>query len=285
MTGACGGGKSKAPLNIAAPSPPVCGSQAAPPAGYEHVVVIMEENRTWDSVGGVGFGDMPYLRSLAQQCSFYPEWTETNPSQSSLTQYIGLTSGVDNRATVDDCSPSRTCRSTDDNIFRQVRTTGGTTRTFVEGATTGCSAAGNAVRHVPAMYFYGANDHDMCQEEVRPLAELDVNDLPTFAMIVPDLCHDGHDCDNSAVDDWLRDHLGDLLAGESYRSGTTAVFVVYDEDTPVPNLIIAPTATRGPRIEHRSGHASALRTIEELLGLPVLAGAREAPSLRTSAHI
>jgi acid phosphatase len=234
------------------------------------VVVIINENRRWQDVGGVGFGSMPYLHSLAQQCSTFADWTETNTSQASLTQYIGLTSGIDNPATVDDCSPSATCRSTDDNIFRQVRNAGGTARTFVEGATTGCSAAGNAAKHVPALYYYGGQDHDACGAEVRPLGELDADHLPTFAMIIPNLCHDGHDCGNDVVDAWARSTLGPILAGADYRAGDTAVFVAYDEDHPVPNLLIAPTAIGGVLSTKRAGHAAELKTWEQMLGLPVM---------------
>jgi PKD repeat protein len=272
--------------NVLAP-PGVCGSGGTPPATYDHIVVIMEENRRWSDVGGVGFGGMPYLHSLATQCSTYADWTETDTTQSSLTQYVGLTSGVDNPAVWNDCSPSLTCRSTDNNIFRQVRGSGGTARNFVEGATTGCSAAGNADRHIPDLYYYGGNDHDYCSTEVRPLTELDPNNLPTFAMIAPNLCDDGHDCPNSSVDAWDTTMINSLLAGADYQSGDTAIFVMYDEDYPDPNLLIAPTATSGVLSTAGAGHAAMLKTWEQMLGLPVMNQGQlpTAISLRPSANI
>ncbi len=254
----------------------------------------MMENRTWSRVGGAGFGSMPYFAGLAKHCAFYADWTETNRGQDSLTQYIGLTSGVDNPRTVNDCSPSARCSSTDDNIFRQVRQSGGTARSYVEGASQPCSAAGNASKHVPALYYRGVyqdpagthDDSDFCTTEVRPAGELDPNNLPTFAMVTPNLCNDGHDCPNSTVDDWARVHLAAILASDDYRGGSTAVFVLWDESAPVPNLLIAPSAGAGPR-EGTGSHAAALRTIEELLGLPVLAQGQlpAAPDLRASAPI
>jgi hypothetical protein len=238
----------------------------------------MLENRTWSQVGGPGFGAMPYLAGLARSCAYYAQWDETNPDQDSLTQYIGLTSGVDNPHTVDDCDPSASCSSTDDNIFRQVRVAGGTARSYVEGATQPCSVGANAAKHIPALYYHGSyadasgshNDADSCAVEVRPFSELDSDRLPTFAMITPDLCHDGHDCANAAVDRWLQGELGAILAGESYREGGTAVFVLWDEDRPVPNLLVAPSVQPGPRPGIGS-HAAALKTIESMLGLPALA--------------
>ncbi len=258
----------------------VCGSTAAPAAHYDHVVVFSFENRTWSNVGlGFSTSTMPYLHSLASQCSFFSDWTETNTQQDSLTQYIGETSGVDNPNIVNDCNPSTTCRSTDDNIFRQVRIAGGTARSYVEGATTGCSASGNAAKHIPALYYFGGytdatgthNDHDFCNTEVRPYAEFDPNNLPTYAFVTPTLCNDGHDCGDATVDAWASANIQRVLDSAAYKAGKTAVFVWYDEDHPVPNLQIAPTSHRGDITQTGIGtHAALLKTIEDLLGVPFM---------------
>lgn len=79
--------------------------------------------------------------------------------------------------------------------------------------------------------------------------------------------------------------LTSILASASYQAGTTAVFVIYDEDRPVPNLLIARTAHQGGLATPVAGHSAALRTIEALLGLPVLPAVSGAVSLRASAHI
>ncbi len=270
-----------APLTADAP----CGRVATSPTSYRHVVVVVLENRTFNHVGGPSFSALPYLASIAAQCTVYTDWTEINTKQNSLTQYIGLTSGVDNPTTVNDCSPSDQCHSTDDNIFRQVRDSGGSARTFVEGPSTGCSAKGNAVKHVPALYYFAPEDVAACETEVRPLSEFDVDQLPTFAMVVPDLCNDGHDCPNNVVDDWLRGLVGGVLNGANYRSGDTAVFVLYDEDHPVPNVLIAPTARAIQSAEPGAGHRAVLRTIEEMLGLPILPSVVDAISLRPSSGV
>jgi hypothetical protein len=230
---------------------------------------------------GLGFSasTMPYLHSLASQCSFFSDWTETNTSQNSLTQYIGETSGVNNTSTVNDCNPSTSCRSTDDNIFRQVRVAGGTARSYVEGATTGCSASGNAAKHIPGLYYFGTytdatgshNDHDFCNTEVRPYSELDVNNLPTYAFVTPTLCNDGHDCGDATVDAWAAANIQPVLDSAAYKAGTVAVFVWYDEDHPTPNAQIAPTSHHGDITQTGVGtHAALLKTIEDMLGLPFM---------------
>ncbi|HEY4378247.1 MAG TPA: alkaline phosphatase family protein [Acidimicrobiales bacterium] len=289
-----------------APSPPAkaavaaapslsapCGRATTPPARYSHVVVMLEENRTWaggrSPAVGMGFSatKMPFLHSLAAKCSYYTDWAETNASQDSLNQYIGLTSGVVNSHTVNDCSPSATCRSTDNNIFRQVRVAGGSPRSYVDGATTRCSAAGNAAKHIPALYYYGGTDHSHCSGEVVPLSYLDPNHLPTFAFITPNLCHDGHDCADANVDAWAKTTLTRILNGATYAGGKTLVVVTYDEDRPVPNLLIAPTAHVGAIHSPAGSHPALLKTVEQLLGLPVMNQGQlpTAISLRTSAHL
>ena len=280
-SGATGGSGGRGGSGAGSGSAGICGSTAAPPARYQHVVVFSFENRFWSDVG-VGFSKLPYLRALAAQCSYFSDWTETNTLLDSLPQYIGVTSGVDNPSTVNGCDPSTTCRSTDDNLFRQVRRAGGTARSYVEGATTGCSDAwdrGNATRHIPALYYYGTytdasgthNDHDFCTTEVRPYTEFDVNNMPTFAFITPDLCNDGHDCPDSIVDSWASTNIQRVLDSAAYKAGTVAVFIWYDEDYPVPNAQIAPTSHKGNITQRGIGtHAALLKTIEDLLGLPFM---------------
>jgi hypothetical protein len=261
-----------APPSLAAP----CGRTSTPPTTYEHVVMLLEENRTWTGgrtpgVGlGFGGGNMPFLANLASKCAYFTDWVETDGTQNSLNQYIGLTSGVANGSTVNDCSPSATCRSTDDNTFRQVRVSGGTARSYVDGATSPCSVGTNKAKHVPALYYQGGDDASHCTEEVRPWSDLDPDNLPTYAFLVPDQCHDGHDCSDASVDDFAETTLTAILDGATYRAGKTLVVVVYDEDQPVPNLLIAPTAKAGPISSVAGSHAALLKTTEILLGLPVM---------------
>ncbi len=282
-------GTATSPPSLAAP----CGRKADPPATYDHVVVMVEENRTWTggrtASVGLGFSPavMPFLHGLATKCAYYTDWKETSGSQSSLNQYIGMTSGVANSSTVDDCKPSATCKSTDNNVFRQIRGRGGKPRTYVDGAGGNCAAGSNTAKHIPALYYQGGKDRSHCSAEVRPLSELDPADLPTLAIVVPDLCHDGHDCSDAKVDAFAQATLRPILRGPDYAKGRTLVVVVYDEDQPVPNLLIAPTAHPGAISSEAGSHASLLKTIELALGLPVMKQGQlaSAVDLRSSAHL
>jgi len=266
-----------------APNQAPCGAVDAPPARYESVVVFSFENRSWDELGA-GFGPgMPYLHALGAQCSWFPEWNETDEHDKSLAQYVGQVTGARQAGTVDDCKPSATCSTTADNLFRQLRAVGRRGVNFVEGATRPCSADGNAAKHIPALYLWDPDDRAHCSDEVRPLTDLDVRRLPAFAFVTPTLCHDGHDCADATVDAWAHDHIQPVLDSEAYRRGEVAVFVWYDESAPVPNLWITPTAAAGARTGAGSA-AATLRAWQAMLGVACLADACTAPDLRTAAH-
>lgn len=261
-----------------------CGAATPPPARYASVVVFSFENRSWDEVGP-GFGAaMPYLHTLGARCSWFPDWTEADQHDKSLTQYVAQVTGVRQPGTPNDCTPSASCSTTADNLFRQLRTDGRQAVNYVEDATRPCSADGNAAKHIPALYLWGADDRAHCADEVRPLTDLDTDRLPAFAFVTPNLCNDGHDCGNDVVDTWARAHIQPVLDSAAYRAGKVAVFVWYDESAPVPNLWIAPTAAPGARRGVAGGTAGTLRAWQDMLGLPCLGVACSGPDLRTAAH-
>jgi phosphatidylinositol-3-phosphatase len=261
-----------------------CGNGATRPERYSSVIVFSFENRTWAAVGGAGFTAMPYLHSLATQCAYFTDWTETDTGQNSLSQYVGQVTGTRQPGTVNDCNPSATCSTKADSIFRQARTAGLVAVNYVEGATTPCRADGNAAKHIPALFLWGADDRAHCDAQVRPLPDLDVNALPAFAFVTPTLCNDGHDCPNATVDAWARKHIAPVIASAAYRTGKVAVFVWYDEDHPVPNLWITPSSKPGPQPLAGAGFAGTLAAWESMLGLPCLANACRAPDMRAAAN-
>ena len=277
-------GKQSSSSTTPAASRAVCGRSGRAPERYQSVVVFAFENRTWDDVG-LGFGSgMPYLHGLGQQCSYFTDWTEADTGQNSLSQYVGQVTGAPQPGTVDDCSPSSSCSTQADNIFRQARVVGKSAVNYVEGATTPCSASGNASKHIPALYMWGADDRSHCSEQVRPLSDFDPNKLPNFAFITPTLCNDGHDCSDATVDGWAKAHVQPVLNSTAYKRGKVAVFIWYDEDHPVPNLWITPTAHPGALSTAGAGYAGTLKAWESMLGLPCLANACTAPAMRAAAN-
>jgi hypothetical protein len=78
----------------------------------------------------------------------------------------------------------------------------------------------------------------------------------------------------------LARELPPILGSSAYRSGTTAVFVIWDEYTPMPSVVIAPSVRPGTVVSMPVNHFALLGATEELLGLPAFLGsAASAPSL------
>ena len=262
----------------------VCVDAAAPPFRYDSVVVFAFENRTWNDVG-LGFGQgMPYLHELGRQCAYFTDWTEARTDQNSLSQYVAQITGANQDATVDDCTPSATCSTQAESIFSQLRLGNRLAVNYVEGATKPCSASGNAAKHIPALYLWSADDRAACGVQVRPLREFNPERLPAFAFITPNLCNDGHDCDDRTVDRWAQAHVGPVLATRAYRAGRVAVFIWYDEDRPVPNLWLTKSAHAGPITLNGAGYAGTLRAWQSMLGLSCLGNGCQAPVMRVAAN-
>jgi len=142
--------------------------------------------------------------------------------------------------------------------------------------------------------MWGGTDRAACRQDDIPLGSaaagnfisaLTSDTLPTFSLVAPNLCDDTHDCGVATGDQFLRTLLPQILSSRAYRSGKTAVFVVWDEDSYIPNLVIAPSVIPGTISPTAVNHYGLLRATEEMLGLPLLGQAARATSLRTVFHI
>ncbi len=117
-----------------------------------------------------------------------------------------------------------------------------------------------------------------------------------FTFVTPNLCHDMHSCERTGDDvaaqtrvgdSWLAGFVPTLLTRPEYASGTTAIFITWDEpdvgsaDAHVATLVISPSTRSGTRSAKTFSHYSLLRTTEEMLGIRRHLGqAAEAPSMR-----
>jgi hypothetical protein len=257
---------------------PPCGTAAKPPATYDHVVWVVMENRAYSQIAGSP--STPYINRLAARCGLATNFSaEAHPS---LPNYIAMTSGSTQGIT-DDLGPASHPLQAP-SIFSQLGPRGW--RSLEESMPSSCArgdAGAYAVRHNPAAYY--TNLRTACRANDVPLATTP-NLAAKFTFVAPNLCHDMHDCGASAGDAWLKRFLPKVFASRQYRSGTTAVFLTWDEDDDssdnhIATLVLAPAVKPRTRSAAPFDHYSMLRTTEELLGLTTFLGdAASAQSMR-----
>jgi hypothetical protein len=262
-----------------------CGHETTPPETYEHVVWIWMENKDTDDV--LTSPQAPFINALAAACGVATNYRD-HDIHPSLANYIVATSG-DRQGITDNDEPAAHLLTVD-NIFRQVRDEGGTAISYQDAMPGNCALTSTndyAVKHNPAAYYVGGDDREACLRDDVPFARF-AHDLaaglPSLAFITPDLCHSMHDCDVSVGDAWLRDVVTKILDGTDYRSGSTVMFVMWDESeggATMPFLAIAPSVVAGTRTDVPLDHYATLAFTERALGIDQrLGNAAHAPDLR-----
>ena len=149
------------------------------------------------------------------------------------------------------------------------------------------SAGEYAPKHNPAAYYTDLGT--TCGSQDVPLGT--TPDLQAaFTFITPNLCNDMHDCSTATGDTWLSNEIPQILSSPQYRSGTTVVFITWDENDAggqlVPAYVIAPSVAPGTRSAQPFTHYSLLRTVEQLLGLrPLLGQAASATGMQQAFNL
>jgi len=107
--------------------------------------------------------------------------------------------------------------------------------------------------------------------------DLRADRLPSFSLVIPDLCHDMHNCSVRTGDRWLASFMRPLLRRHELRR--SAVFIVFDEARDwaraggggqVPAIVVSSLVRPDSFSTAALSHYSLLRTIEDVWKLPHL---------------
>jgi phospholipase C len=276
-----------------------CGTQATAP-GYKHVIWIWMENHSYNTI--IGSPQAPYINSLANECGLATNYH--NVSHPSLPNYVSATSGLGYKAIAKfdgDCNPVPGCVTSAASIFGQ----GETWKAYAESMPSNCdktNAGEYAVRHNPPPYFTklgGCATFDVPYTQLA--SDLSAGKLPAFSFVTPNLIDDMHDGTIADGDNWLAANLPTILTSPEYTSGSTAVFITWDEGEGgtatkcatnktdvgchVATLVISPSTNPGTRSATLFNHYSLLGTAEQLLGLPALGRAAAFPTMTSAFHL
>ena len=249
---------------------------ARPPA-LGHVWVIVLENKAFEQV--IGSSDAPYLNELAGTSGLATDYLAvTHPSQ---PNYLALFSGSTQRVT--DNEPHDIDAA---NLAEQLDAAGRSWHVYAENVPpdcfTGVTAEGGADgpgtyarKHDPAISFTSISEDRAACSNIGPLTGFDPG-AADFNLIIPDLCHDMHDCPTADGDAWLRDFVPRILESAAWRDGG-ALFVTFDEgldSSASPNrvatIVSSPLVRPGTTSAVPHTHYSLLRTIQDGFGLDCL---------------
>jgi phosphatidylinositol-3-phosphatase len=254
-----------ASTGLAASTSPVTAAPA-------HTVVVVMENHSYGQV--IGNPQAPFINRLAGTGALLTDSRAiTHPSQ---PNYLALFSGS-SQGVIDDSCPHRfSSGNLAAELISAGRTFAGYSEDLPAPGSGVCASGGYARKHVPWINFTNVPAAASLPFSRFPAGQY--ARLPTVSFVIPNLCHDMHDCSVATGDAWLQAHLAGYAAWA--RQHHSLLIVTWDENDDSPGNRIA-TIFAGQMVRHgRFGqpvtHYNVLATLESVYRLPQLGHARTA---------
>jgi phosphatidylinositol-3-phosphatase len=293
LESACGGGGSSSTMTTS-------GGGGTVPA-VSHVFIVVEENHSYADV--IGSSSMPYFNGLATAYGLATQYhANAHPS---LPNYFELTAGDATSITgvLGDSYPGP---MTQDNVVRALTGAGKTWKSYVESLPAIGYLGGNSgaydKAHNPFAYFSDVVNDSTQAGNLVPFSQLAADitsgSVPEYALIVPNLNDDAHDCPAgmstcsdaqklAAADQWLHTNIDPVIKSSVFQD--SLMVVVFDEGdlTDIANfgghvaaIIVSPKSKTGYQSTTSYQHESVLRLSLKALGVTDLPGdAATAPDM------
>src|SRR6478672_4908022 len=211
---------------------------AAAPATWDHVTLIMFENKPLKKIIG-NTADAPYINAIAKACSYSKN--DLSLSTTSLANYIALTSGYTG------------C----DGLFTVTHTP------FPYYTRTQKTLCPQYAKPFPA------NSADVLSAKFN----LVIPNKQDIMHLVPNSTISQR-IQNG--DNWLKGYLPGLLNSATYQAGRSAIIITWDEGNgstyTVPLIVITPYTTAGGVSSVAVDHYSVLKGMEQMVGQTQLLG-------------
>jgi hypothetical protein len=227
---------------------------------YDHIVVVVEENHSYDEI--IGNSQAPYINILARSGAVLSNYhAVAHPSEPNyFALYAGSTFGV-----------------MDDGAHQEPGPTLGSILAAHGRSFTGYVDSGSPAKHNPWESF----SEGFSLEQNVSNFPTDFSRLPTVSFVVPNLADDMHDGSIGEGDDWLRSHI-DAYAHWAVANNSLLV-ITFDEDdnsqaNRVPTILVGAHISTGVN-STPSNHYDLLHTILEAYGLSAPNNAANASGL------
>ena len=254
--------------------PPFLAAQNGVPRP-DHVVIVIEENKSFNAI--IGSPNAPYINALADQGAlFISSFALSHPSE---PNYLGLFSGSTHGIGDDSCPHHLSGPNLASELLGGGFTFTGYSESMPAPGYRGCETGNYARKHNPWVNF-----NNVSASANLTFAEFPANfaELPTLAIIVPNLNNDMHDGSIARGDAWLRSHFDAYV--QWAKANNSLFLLTWDEgssDNHIVTLMVGPMVRPG-RYAERINHYNTLRTLLEMYGLPAIARSSNADPITSS---
>lgn len=270
----------------------------ATPPRYDHVVIVIEENRTFSQIIG-DLVNAPYINSLVNSgVKMGAMFAIEHPSQPNYLQlFSGSNQGVldDNLPPNFSITPTGTYPFTTPNLGAEIIAAGFSFAGFCEELES--AGAGDWADYDPHTATNPGityrRKHNPWANWVAKLLPLPANQvtgsvnraftqfptnfalLPTVSFVVPNQLHDMHDGSRKQGDDWLAANLNAYAVWA--RTNNSLLIITWDEDdykldNKIPTVLYGANLRNGTVVGGTWTHHNMLRTIEDMYGTATHAG-------------
>jgi phosphatidylinositol-3-phosphatase len=236
--------------------------RAAGPHGSQVTIVIME-NKDYDLV--VGSPNAPYFnKTLVPQGALLRNMHAIgHPSE---PNYLALFSGSAQKIHGDPCPANFKANDSASELIAAGKTFAGYSESIPRDGYKGCYHGLYDRNHNPWVEFRDVPASDNLAYHGFPSSP------PSLVWIVPNLCHDTHNCAVKVGDKWLSENLPPIIAWDKNNDGL--LILTWDEADPdksgknhIPTVLVGPMIRSGAKSDQDVDHYSTLRTLETVLGI------------------
>ncbi len=265
---------------------------------FDHIIVFIMENHSFSEISGNP--DAPFLNG--DKHSGWSSGVATNyhgGTHPSLPNYMALTGGDTFFTT--NCHIDVTtgvCTTSAPSLVDNVEASGRTWRAYMEDTPSPCFVGDNipvrftlesptyVEKHNPFIHYNLVRNNPSRCNNIVPLTQLDedLDSLPNFVWVTPNMCHDMHDsCDAiSSIqlgDEFLNQQVPEIQQSDSCQAPHTCLIIItFDEGdvalpAPEDNHVFTKFISNGPEVQDSGtlyNHYSLLHTIEESWNLGTL---------------
>jgi acid phosphatase len=249
-------------------------AQAQPLPRPDHIVIVVEENKTYAQV--IGNPAAPFINELSHRGALFTQsYGVTHPSQ---PNYLALFSGSTRGITSNVCPLELSGGNLASALLEKGRSFASYAESMPQAGFDGCSYGAYMRKHNPVTNWKGLAALN------QPFSAFpqDFEKLPAVALVVPDQLNDMHDGSIAQGDAWLAKNI------ESYAqwamTHNSLLIVTWDEDDEsadnrVATMFVGPMVNPDSSSAQRINHYNILRTVEEMLGLAYQGESAQAKSV------